>query len=191
MDATHAELNEMLITLTSDIVAAHVSNNSVAVDEVAGLIGNVYSALAGTAFNRALRLRFGDGATETVLGESVTGNYFEFLGLKPAVGRLLQPADIRSGSPGEVAVVSWSYWNGRFRRDPSIVGRRLYVNDTPVTIVGVAPPGFDGLYVGERTDVWLPISLQLAGRPFEEATVLRAGHAYEQATEWHTRRPPV
>jgi predicted transcriptional regulator len=47
MDATHADMNEMLITLTSDIVAAHVSNNSVSVDEVAGLIGNVYGALAG------------------------------------------------------------------------------------------------------------------------------------------------
>lgn len=47
MDATHADMNEMLITLTSDIVAAHVSNNSVAVDDVAGLIGNVYTALAG------------------------------------------------------------------------------------------------------------------------------------------------
>ncbi len=47
MDATHADMNEMLITLTSDIVAAHVSNNSVAVEDVAGLIGNVYSALAG------------------------------------------------------------------------------------------------------------------------------------------------
>ncbi|MFN3516346.1 MAG: MucR family transcriptional regulator, partial [Novosphingobium sp.] len=47
MDATHADMNEMLITLTSDIVAAHVSNNSVAVEDVAGLIGNVYAALAG------------------------------------------------------------------------------------------------------------------------------------------------
>lgn len=47
MDATHADTNEMLITLTSDIVAAHVSNNSVGVDDVAGLIGNVYAALAG------------------------------------------------------------------------------------------------------------------------------------------------
>lgn len=47
MDATHADMNEMLITLTSDIVAAHVSNNSVSVDDVAGLIGNVYGALAG------------------------------------------------------------------------------------------------------------------------------------------------
>ena len=47
MDATHADMNEMLITLTSDIVAAHVSNNSVAVEDVAGLISNVYGALAG------------------------------------------------------------------------------------------------------------------------------------------------
>jgi predicted transcriptional regulator len=47
MDATHADMNEMLITLTSDIVAAHVSNNSVSVDDVANLIGNVYGALAG------------------------------------------------------------------------------------------------------------------------------------------------
>jgi len=47
MDATHADVNEMLITLTSDIVAAHVSNNSVSVDEVSNLIANVYGALAG------------------------------------------------------------------------------------------------------------------------------------------------
>jgi len=47
MDATHADVNEMLITLTSDIVAAHVSNNSVSVDDVSTLIGNVYGALAG------------------------------------------------------------------------------------------------------------------------------------------------
>ncbi|MFM5895350.1 MAG: MucR family transcriptional regulator [Novosphingobium sp.] len=47
MDATHADVNEMLITLTSDIVAAHVSNNNVAVEDVAGLIGNVYGALSG------------------------------------------------------------------------------------------------------------------------------------------------
>lgn len=47
MDATHADVNEMLITLTSDIVAAHVSNNSVSVDDVPALIGNVYGALAG------------------------------------------------------------------------------------------------------------------------------------------------
>ncbi len=47
MDATHADVNEMLITLTSDIVAAHVSNNNVAVEDVSGLISNVYGALAG------------------------------------------------------------------------------------------------------------------------------------------------
>ncbi|HCF24299.1 MULTISPECIES: MucR family transcriptional regulator [unclassified Novosphingobium] len=47
MDATHADTNEMLITLTSDIVAAHVSNNNVAVEDVAGLISNVFGALAG------------------------------------------------------------------------------------------------------------------------------------------------
>jgi predicted transcriptional regulator len=47
MDATHADVNEMLITLTSDIVAAHVSNNSVSVDDVSALISNVYGALAG------------------------------------------------------------------------------------------------------------------------------------------------
>ena len=47
MDATHADMNEMLITLTSDIVAAHVSNNNVSVDEVSALISNVFGALAG------------------------------------------------------------------------------------------------------------------------------------------------
>ena len=76
--------------------------------------------------------------------------------------------------------------------DPEITGREN-VNRTPYLLTTVpslanipalaVPCGF--------SDEGLPLSLQLAGRPFDEATVLRAGHAYEQATEWHTRRPPV
>ena len=76
--------------------------------------------------------------------------------------------------------------------DPEITGREN-VNRTPYLLTTVpslanipalaVPCGF--------SEEGLPLSLQIAGRPFDEATVLRAGHAYEQATEWHTRRPPV
>ena len=66
------------------------------------------------------------------------------------------PEDVPASGDGEAAVVSWSWWNNRFHRDPSILGKRIFVNDAPKTIVGVAPRGYVGPRVGSRTDVWLP-----------------------------------
>ena len=93
---------------------------------------------------------------QTVIQESVLGNYFEVLGLKPAIGRLTTLDDVPASGEAEAAVVSWSWWNSRFHRDPSILGKRIFVNDQTRTIVGVAPRGYVGPRVGSRTDVWIP-----------------------------------
>ncbi len=92
---------------------------------------------------------------ETVDAEAVAGNFFRMLGVKPTIGRLIAPAD------SAAAVVSWSYWRNKFNLDPAMLGRRIVVEDVPVTIVGVTPREFSGLHVGLRPDIWVP----LAGRP--------------------------
>ena len=84
------------------------------------------------------------------------GNYFRVLGLKPAIGRLIGPEDVPAERRGDVAVVSWSYWNSRFHRDPAVLGKRIFVNDAPKTIIGVAPRNYVGPRVGSRTDIWMP-----------------------------------
>ena len=123
-------------------------------------------------------------APETLYGESVTGNFFKMLGLRPAIGRLIRPGDDRTGdSSSAVAVVSWSYWQSKFNLDPAILGKHIVVEDVPVTIVGVTPRGFSGLQLGMRFDIWVPLdpgsrsglgSLRLVGR-------LKPGVSIEQA----------
>ncbi len=118
---------------------------------------------------------------ELVNAQSVAGNFFSVLGVKPATGRLIGPEDTEhaSGAPS-VVVVSWSYWKSRFNADPRILGRSIIVRNSPVTVVGVAPADFFGLQVGLRTDVWLPLApsasarLALIGR-------LKPGASIEQA----------
>ncbi len=84
------------------------------------------------------------------------------LGVKPAIGRLIGPGD------SAVAVVSWSYWKSRFNLDPAILGRRIVVEDAPVTIVGVTAREFFGLQVGLRPDIWVPLRREPA-RPGSSA----------------------
>jgi predicted permease len=96
---------------------------------------------------------------ESARGKLVSGNYFELLGVRAAVGRTLTADDDRVESP-PAAVLSFGYWKRRFHGDPSLVGKVLEVNDVPVTIMGVAPPEFFGETSTSIPDFWLPISLQ-------------------------------
>ena len=94
----------------------------------------------------------GRGAdTERVVGEMVTGNYFDVLGLQPHMGRLLQPSDGLEPGGHPVAVLSYDLWSGRFGGDPAVIGQSIPVGAQPYEIVGVAPPGFAGIEsVGHR-----------------------------------------
>src|SRR5262245_5910416 len=99
-------------------------------------------------------------ATESVAGDLVSGSFFEVLGLKPAEGRLFVPSD--DGAPGSnpVVVLSYGFWTRRFGTDPAAVGRTVLVNSHPMTVVGVAPKGFQGVEIGRAVDVFVPISMQ-------------------------------
>ena len=97
------------------------------------------------------------GEVEQVGGEGVSGNYFSELGVQPSLGRLFADADDQLPEGQAVAVISYSFWQRRFGLDPSVVGRNLTLNAVPFTIVGIAPPGFEGTVVGERPDLWWPL----------------------------------
>jgi predicted permease len=101
-----------------------------------------------------------DGPAELATGQLVTGNWFDVLGVKPSAGRLLSPADEAAGSRAPAVVLSHRLWTTRFGANASTIGSRLRINGLPVAVVGVTSPDFDGVVVGERTDLWLPASLQ-------------------------------
>ncbi|MGE3618344.1 MAG: ABC transporter permease, partial [Gemmatimonadales bacterium] len=99
-------------------------------------------------------------------GLLVSGSYFDVLGLTPAKGRLLSPADDQTIGGHFVAVVSYRYWQNQLGAEPDIVGRQLIVNGHPMTILGVAPEGFESTILGERPLVYVPISMRSVVSPW-------------------------
>jgi predicted permease len=101
----------------------------------------------------------GNMESEPAHARLVSGTYFSVLGVKPAAGRFF--TDDEDGTPGgnPVAVISYSWWQRRFGRDWSVVGRTLTIGSTVYKIVGVAPPEFFGTSVGESPDLWIPLAM--------------------------------
>ena len=97
-----------------------------------------------------------DGQASMADGVMVTGGYFSGLGVLPAEGRLLTDADMKANAP-RAAVMSYGYWTRRFGRSPSAVGKAIFINGVPFTIVGVAPPEFFGVQPGQAPDLWIPL----------------------------------
>lgn len=127
----------------------------------------VFSALIGTSFDNLLRVQTEHGSRQRATGEYVTPNYFSALGVRPAMGRFIGPDDDPLSQ--SVAVVSWDFWRSTLGGDPRVIGERLFVQNRPVTLIGVAPPAFVGPRIEAATDVWLPRSpsqgtLALLGR---------------------------
>jgi macrolide transport system ATP-binding/permease protein len=106
------------------------------------------------------------GATNNVWhpGEMVSGNYFDGLGVRPAIGRTITPADDAvesSGGPdGPVAVLSYNFWRRTYHLDPGAIGKQVNVNGAWLTVVGVMPPEFFGTQVGTSPDIFVPMQLQ-------------------------------
>jgi len=116
---------------------------------------HVFSGVTGMSFDNLASVRTAGVDPETLILENVPANYFRVLGLEPVVGRFFTPADAPSSGDGNVVVVSWSYWNRRFHRDPSVVGARIFYNNEPKIVIGVAPRAYAGPRVGSRTDLWM------------------------------------
>ncbi len=108
---------------------------------------------------RSAHISFGD-RTERVTSELVSGSYFSVLGVTAARGRLIAPEDDERPGGHPVVVLSHSYWDARFGADPAIVGSTVRVNGHAFTVIGVAQDGFDGIDIGEASQVYVPMMMQ-------------------------------
>lgn len=106
--------------------------------------------------------------SDALSGELVSGNYFPLLGIKAAVGRVFDSNDDLHPNANPIAVLSYGYWQTRFAGSDQVIGRRLLVNDYPLTIVGVAQPGFNGLEPGLPAQLFTPIMMALVLFPNDE-----------------------
>ncbi|MGC1296435.1 MAG: ABC transporter permease [Alloacidobacterium sp.] len=117
---------------------------------------------------------------EEAEGDMVSGNFFSGLGVHLTRGRGFTAQDETQHAP--VAVISYNYWTQRFSRNPGVLGKTLYVKGVPLTIVGVAAEGFEGVEPGESTNFWIPlqsrVELNAWSSPAED------GKTYLQRPNW-------
>ncbi len=127
-----------------------------------------FAGIAGhSEFEANLAFR---GAAIPAGGMLVSGGYFALLGVRPALGRLLAPADEPRVGEAPVVVLSYAYWRNELGADPGVLGQTLTVNGQPLTIVGVAPAGFFGTVWGRRPRVFVPLSMRWLMQPTLQPT---------------------
>jgi len=100
------------------------------------------------------------GETERGSGELVSEDYFEVLGVRPALGRVLSPADDDVQGAHPVLVLSHAYWTRHFGGDAGVLNQTILVNNTEMAIVGVAQAGFGGIQVGQTPDIFVPMTMK-------------------------------
>jgi putative ABC transport system permease protein len=117
------------------------------------------AAFESTDHEMAVRRTGSNQPAQPWYSEFVSGNSFDTLGLRPYAGRLLRPSDDVQGAP-PVAVISFETWQQKLGRDPSVIGSTFVMNGKPVTVVGIAPPGFYSERLSSTPPAfWLPIQL--------------------------------
>jgi macrolide transport system ATP-binding/permease protein len=97
---------------------------------------------------------------EITRGTIVSANYFDAIGVHPVLGRGFEPGEDGGSDAHPVAVISYQLWRNRFKSDPQIVGKMQRLNNVPHTIIGVAPEGFFGTFVGWAMNFWVPASME-------------------------------
>jgi predicted permease len=118
----------------------------------------------------------GEGQSQLAEGELVTGNYFQVLGVRPFLGRVLTVQDETAPGANPVTVLSYGYWTRHFGSDPNILNKQLAVNGNSLTVVGVARPGFAGVQVGQIPDLFIPITMKAQMTPNWDGLADRNDH---------------
>jgi predicted permease len=118
--------------------------------------GTLSGLVAHTNFFASLSV---DGSTELVVGETVSDNFFDVLGVRPAIGRSFVAEEFTAPGAGPVAILGHSFWQGRFGGDPGILGRSLRLDGVTYTVVGVAPASFGGMLPAVSVQLWVPLSM--------------------------------
>jgi predicted permease len=142
-----------------------------------GVLRDVIAYVPLSASKAAVRI---GTSPEEGEGDMVSGDFFSGLGVSMARGHGFTAQD--ESQHAGVAVISFNYWTRRFARSPNVLGQTIYVNRVPMTIVGVAAAGFEGLEPGQSTDFWIPLQsrpeLNAWGNPLDE------GRVYLQNPTW-------
>jgi predicted permease len=110
------------------------------------------------------------GQGSSVYGNMVSGNYFDALGVRPALGRFFAAEEDRTPGSHPVIVVSHAFWKSRLDGASTAIGRNVIVNGTAFTVIGVAPENFQGIFTGLRADAWVPLMMQPQLRPRSNLT---------------------
>ena len=124
----------------------------------------VFDGATAFAFDRA-RLNAEGLAPQRVLVLYATGNYFSLLGVDAALGRTFRPDEATSAAPGDVVVLSHTFWASRLGADPAAVGRTIRLNDHSFTVIGVTRPSFQGTAGVLELDMYLPIGAEYRVNP--------------------------
>ena len=156
--------NELVVLHAPGPVTGHVSDDG---DETESFSYPMYKALrenSATVCNMLGQYTFSasissHGQTEHGSGQLVSGNYFEALGVPPAIGRVFSLDDDRVPGGHPVVVLSHAYWTRHFAGDRSILNQSLLINNVAMTVVGVARAGFSGAQVGKSPDVFVPLMM--------------------------------
>jgi predicted permease len=124
---------------------------------------SVFAGLAAKA-NYPVSVAF-RGQTERADAEIVSGNYFETLGVRPALGRVLLPPDTAVEGSNPVVVLGYGYWKKHFGGDAGVLNQALIVNNQAMTVVGIVQPSFDGIQLGRIPDLYIPVTMKPAITP--------------------------
>jgi len=114
------------------------------------------SSILFTTHGRVL----GGKSLEKIDAELVSGSYFNVLGVTPLIGRVLSDSDDQKIGGHPVAVASYSWWQKRVGRRPDVIGKTVTIGSTVYTLIGVAPPEFFGVTVGQSPDLWIPLAME-------------------------------
>jgi predicted permease len=118
------------------------------------------SIAAVTRTSRLMVRLPGETQRRFVQAQFVSGGYFGILGVPAARGRIVTPEDVRLDRTSPVALISDAFWRRSFGGSDAALGQTIVVNDVPLTIVGIAPRGFVGMWTDREADIWLPLTLQ-------------------------------
>ncbi len=129
------------------------------------------SVWTGQEFNLA-----NGGEVHYAKGLRVSGEFFHVLGVQPILGRLINPEDDQPGCGTSAADISYAFWQRNYAGDPSVIGKRLTLDGNSFQILGVTPPGFIGISVGDTFDVAIPVCVEPILSPRNNRLTLR--HAW-------------
>src|SRR6185369_4282894 len=124
-----------------------------------------------------MNVSYGDH-NDRVRGELVSGNFFQVLGVRPWAGRLFTQEDDVTPGAHPVVVLSYAFWNRRFAKDPSIIGKTILINEQPITVLGVTPPGFYGLNLSDDPDVRVPLMMTPIFNPYPPTRLKSRSHQW-------------